>query len=172
MRLYAASGRPMAGSVPRPCTRKWPATIANRRSILTSTAWIAHRTRISPNSSIDGGIAAPAGEARDPDALFASALAETMLDLNAGLPLSFAVNKLVHRGLEEEEALQLAMMAAGGDVVHCGRCNLDYLAKMFACSHCGEKLAAAANDRMPPSDTQTCAAESYAADPGEPRGNA
>ncbi len=88
------------------------------------------------------GIAAVEAEAHSPEAVFASIMADVAADLAAGIPLSFAANKLVKRGMEPATAAEMVGAAARGEnVARCEKCKLEYLASVGACSGCGGELS-------------------------------
>jgi hypothetical protein len=91
--------------------------------------------------------------ASGPEATMAALLGEITADLDGGIPLTFAVNKLVKHGLEPTTATELVSLAAGCGLVQCGRCRLQYRGTVTNCGSCGEELIVvddSVSKRQPP----------------------
>lgn len=75
------------------------------------------------------------------EAGYENMLADTTADLRAGIPLSFATNKLVQQGLEPAQAAEVVALASNGELIQCRKCQLDYHASVEACGVCGNALS-------------------------------
>ena len=62
-------------------------------------------------------------------------------DLDSGLPLHMAVQKLVSGGMAAANAQQFVALAAEQPTRHCPQCNFHYRQTVGACTNCGGKLA-------------------------------
>jgi hypothetical protein len=76
-----------------------------------------------------------------PEAAMEGLMDEVLTDLESGIPLSFAVNKLVKRGFEPGVASAVVRAAAGDETAHCGKCALEYHASIDTCTNCNGKLS-------------------------------
>jgi hypothetical protein len=61
-------------------------------------------------------------------------------DLDGGLPLHMAQQKMISAGLDQQTAQQLVQFAAEQPLAHCGKCNFYYRQTVRACTSCGGAL--------------------------------
>ncbi len=62
-------------------------------------------------------------------------------DLEAGMPLQMARQKLINEGIHENSAEHTVTLAAGPGVEQCPACGLSYVSSIQRCSSCGAALA-------------------------------
>jgi hypothetical protein len=62
-------------------------------------------------------------------------------DLDAGMPLHMAQQKLLSGGMAQADAEQFIAWAAEEPTRHCARCNFRYRHTVGACMNCGGRLA-------------------------------
>jgi hypothetical protein len=65
-------------------------------------------------------------------------------DLQAGMPLQMARQKLLNEGIHADTADHTVALAAGPDVRTCPACGMAYMSSIERCSSCGADLANAA----------------------------
>ncbi len=63
-------------------------------------------------------------------------------DLESGMPLQMARQKLLNEGIHEASAAHTVEVAAGEGVKTCPACGLSYLRSIARCSSCGTELVA------------------------------
>ena len=66
--------------------------------------------------------------------------ASILRDLQAGMPLQMARQKLVNEGIHENSAEHTVTLAAGSDVRECPACGLSYVSSIERCTSCGAAL--------------------------------
>jgi hypothetical protein len=73
--------------------------------------------------------------------IIAVLLAEIHADLVVGRSLTYAVNKLVERGLSSPLASEIVKLVSAGKTASCPRCDLTFVDPVQSCSGCGSKLS-------------------------------
>lgn len=63
-------------------------------------------------------------------------------DLDSGLPLHMAQQKMISAGLDKETAQKMVEFAAEKPYSYCGKCNFYFRQTVRACTSCGGQLAA------------------------------
>jgi predicted RNA-binding Zn-ribbon protein involved in translation (DUF1610 family) len=61
-------------------------------------------------------------------------------DLEAGMPLQMATQKLINEGIHGDSASHAVMVAAGEGVKTCPACGLSYVSTIARCTSCGTEL--------------------------------